>query len=51
MNPQTLLTTLNRLSTDPRVLDQTRAAGYRNAVRFPLSATANALRDLSSEIA
>ncbi len=40
-----------RLMKDPAALDELRAAGRRNAARFPLSGTAAALRALSAEIA
>lgn len=51
MNPRSLGGALNWLSSDRRILDQAREIGYRNAARFPLSATANALHDLSKELA
>ena len=38
------------LTKDPAALDEVRAAGYRNAARFPLSRTARELLDLSARL-
>ena len=38
------------LRADPSVLADLRRVGQRNALRYPLSATANALRDLSEDV-
>ncbi|MFF5211757.1 glycosyltransferase family 4 protein [Streptosporangium sp. NPDC000396] len=46
-----LASILTRLQNDPNTLADLREAGQRNAVRFPLSATAAALKALSQEIA
>ncbi len=51
LSARTLATTLAWLASDQRALDQAREAGIRNAARFPLSATAAALREVSTEIA
>ncbi|MFD6094862.1 glycosyltransferase family 4 protein [Nocardiopsis flavescens] len=50
MSTRTVSSALAWLSKDLRVLDQVREVGYRNAARFPLSATANALRDLTHQV-
>ncbi|MFI6886738.1 glycosyltransferase family 4 protein [Streptosporangium canum] len=50
-DPRALASALTLLQTDPAALADLRAAGLRNAARFPLSATAAALRALSREIA
>ena len=50
MTTRTVSSALTWLSKDHRVLDQAREVGYRNAARFPLSATANALRDLTHQV-
>ncbi|GGO63238.1 glycosyltransferase family 4 protein [Nonomuraea cavernae] len=42
---------LAQAEADPSMLDDLRAAGRRNAARFPLSATATALTDLTAQIA
>lgn len=49
--PSTLTQILKDLQADPTILDDLRAAGRRNAARFPLSATAAALKDLTAQIA
>ncbi|MET7334391.1 glycosyltransferase family 4 protein [Nonomuraea sp. NPDC005650] len=46
----TLTRVLRDLRTDPTILDDLRAAGRRNAGRFPLSATAAALHKLGQDI-
>ncbi|MEC3891824.1 glycosyltransferase family 4 protein [Nocardiopsis sp. LDBS1602] len=50
LSKRTLAATLAWLVADHCALDQAREFGYRNAARFPLSATANALRDLSENL-
>ncbi|MFJ6199263.1 glycosyltransferase family 4 protein [Micromonospora sp. NPDC092111] len=42
---------VERVRRDPAVLDELRARGRANSARFPLSATATALRSLSAEVA
>lgn len=39
-----------QLARTPEALEEVRAAGYRNAARFPLSRTARELRELSDEL-
>lgn len=41
---------LHRLRTSPNMLDAYREAGYTNAARYPLSATADALNALGRQI-
>jgi glycosyltransferase involved in cell wall biosynthesis len=41
---------LAEAEADPSMLEDLRAAGRRNAERFPLSATADALMDLTEQI-
>lgn len=41
---------LDRLRTSPSILAALRQAGYANAARYPLSATARALTDLGCQL-
>jgi glycosyltransferase involved in cell wall biosynthesis len=50
-DPGSLPQILIQLQSDPAMLADLRAAGLRNAARFPLSATAAALNALSEQIA
>ncbi|MEV5896697.1 glycosyltransferase family 4 protein [Nonomuraea fuscirosea] len=50
-DPTALRTTLGRLRRDPTMLADLRTAGYANARRFPISATATALTALGNQIA
>jgi glycosyltransferase involved in cell wall biosynthesis len=45
-----VVATVGRLRRNPELLDQLRAAGLANSARFPLSATASALRALSAQV-
>ncbi|HCT76455.1 MAG TPA: glycosyltransferase [Micromonosporaceae bacterium] len=48
--PGALVETVAWLRKDPDVLDDVRASGYRNAARFPLSATGREIQGLSTEL-
>ncbi|MEH0649267.1 glycosyltransferase family 4 protein [Streptomyces scabiei] len=49
-NPAALARDLDRLRTTPGLLPALRQAGHGNAARYPLSATAQALADLSRQL-
>ncbi|MEZ0075602.1 glycosyltransferase family 4 protein [Planotetraspora sp. GP83] len=48
--PHAIAEAVSWLRKDPAALDDVRAAGYRNAARFPLSRTAKELQALSEQI-
>ncbi|MEQ4720943.1 glycosyltransferase family 4 protein [Nonomuraea sp. B19D2] len=50
-NPEALGSVLQTLQNDPAIRAELRAAGFRNARRFPISSTAKALTALGGEIA
>ncbi|MFF7588251.1 glycosyltransferase family 4 protein [Kitasatospora purpeofusca] len=50
-SPHDLAPTLSALVRDPDMLEEVRRRGYRNAGRFPLSSTAEALNNLGAQLA
>ncbi|MEV6524581.1 glycosyltransferase family 4 protein [Longispora sp. NPDC051575] len=50
-SPGALAALVGRLRASPNLLDELREAGRANSARFPLSATAKALNDLSANLA